>query len=505
MQNLPIVTALPTSSTQAPASTDNNSNVQAAEPFGNVLARQVSNSDTPQDSKKTDGKRSTSSAANDASTSTDNTQPAQAPTQDVAALSGSMLAVLMPVPVVLAGSAPTTKDTASQSVSTSSEGSNLPSDMLAMMIPATSGANLTATNGKGVKGSVIGGESNLSKTMATTSFGTTLQSAENKTVSDVSGVAGIAGVTGVAGVTGAVAATGLTGVAGVAAATGLTGVAGIAGVTGVAGVAGIAGVTGAVAATGLTGVAGVAAATGLTGVAGVAAATKVAGTTGVAGVEGEISANSVNTSKENTFTTALQTLSRDGTSSTQLDSLATKIQSQQIAPNAADGSLQNVTAPIVTNQSGAVQSAQAVINTPVTDPAWGNEFNQKITWMATQHQQTAELHLNPPNLGPLDVVLKVSGDQATALFTSPHAAVRDVVQQALPQLRDMLAGNGITLGNAMVSDQSPKDQQAWQASQQQKGTRGSGTLDATIASGSISAVTTATLAPRHQGMVDTFA
>ena len=463
MQNLPIVTALPTSSTQAPASTDNNSNVQAAEPFGNVLARQVSNSDTPQDSKKTDGKRSTSSAANDASTSTDNTQPAQAPTQDVAALSGSMLAVLMPVPVVLAGSAPTTKDTASQSVSTSSEGSSLPSDMLAMMIPATSGANLTATNGKGVKGSVIGGESNLSKTMATTSFGTTLQSAENKTVSDVSGVAGIAGVTGVAGVTGAVAATGLTGVAGVAAATGLT------------------------------------------GVAGVAAATKVAGTTGVAGVEGEISANSVNTSKENTFTTALQTLSRDGTSSTQLDSLATKIQSQQIAPNAADGSLQNVTAPIVTNQSGAVQSAQAVINTPVTDPAWGNEFNQKITWMATQHQQTAELHLNPPNLGPLDVVLKVSGDQATALFTSPHAAVRDVVQQALPQLRDMLAGNGITLGNAMVSDQSPKDQQAWQASQQQKGTRGSGTLDATIASGSISAVTTATLAPRHQGMVDTFA
>ena len=463
MQNLPIVTALPTSSTQAPASTDNNSNVQAAEPFGNVLARQVSNSDTPQDSKKTDGKRSTSSAANDASTSTDNTQPAQAPTQDVAALSGSMLAVLMPVPVVLAGSAPTTKDTASQSVSTSSEGSSLPSDMLAMMIPATSGANLTATNGKGVKGSVIGGESNLSKTMATTSFGTTLQSAENKTVSDVSGVAGIAGVTGVAGVTGAVAATGLTGVAGVAAATGLT------------------------------------------GVTGVAAATKVAGTTGVAGVEGEISANSVNTSKENTFTTALQTLSRDGTSSTQLDSLATKIQSQQIAPNAADGSLQNVTAPIVTNQSGAVQSAQAVINTPVTDPAWGNEFNQKITWMATQHQQTAELHLNPPNLGPLDVVLKVSGDQATALFTSPHAAVRDVVQQALPQLRDMLAGNGITLGNAMVSDQSPKDQQAWQASQQQKGTRGSGTLDATIASGSISAVTTATLAPRHQGMVDTFA
>jgi flagellar hook-length control protein FliK len=171
-----------------------------------------------------------------------------------------------------------------------------------------------------------------------------------------------------------------------------------------------------------------------------------------------------------------------------------------------DGSLQNATAPIVTSQSGTVQSAQAVINTPVTDQAWGNEFNQKITWMATQHQQTAELHLNPPNLGPLDVVLKVSGDQATALFTSPHAAVREIVQQALPQLRDMLAGNGITLGNATVSDQSPKDQQAWQASQQQKGNRGaSGILGATAAAGSIPSVAAASLVSRHQGMVDTFA
>jgi flagellar hook-length control protein FliK len=126
--------------------------------------------------------------------------------------------------------------------------------------------------------------------------------------------------------------------------------------------------------------------------------------------------------------------------------------------------------------------------------------------MATQHEQTAELHLNPPHLGPLDVVLKVSGDQATALFTSPHAAVRDVVEQALPQLRDMLAGNGITLGNATVSDQSPRDQQAWQANQQQKGNRGAaGAIDATVATESITSVATASLVSRHLGMVDTFA
>lgn len=202
-----------------------------------------------------------------------------------------------------------------------------------------------------------------------------------------------------------------------------------------------------------------------------------------------------NVAKDGSFSAALETLGKDG---------ATKISKQPVAPAALDSLLQSGIAPIATSSSSSAQIVQAAINTPVTHEAWGNEFNQKITWMATQHEQTAELHLNPPNLGPLDVVLKVSGDQATALFTSPHAAVRDAVEQALPRLRDMLADNGITLGNAMVSDQSPKDQQAWQASQQQKGNRGT-TIDATVAIGSIPSGATASLGRRHQGMVDTFA
>jgi flagellar hook-length control protein FliK len=103
--------------------------------------------------------------------------------------------------------------------------------------------------------------------------------------------------------------------------------------------------------------------------------------------------------------------------------------------------------------------AQVTINTPVSHEKWGDEFNQKITWLSNQKEQTAELHLNPPQLGPMDVVLKVSGDQATAFFTSPHAAVREAVEQALPRLREMLADSGIMLGNATVSDQAPRNRQ----------------------------------------------
>lgn len=160
---------------------------------------------------------------------------------------------------------------------------------------------------------------------------------------------------------------------------------------------------------------------------------------------------------------------------------------------------QNATANI------AAQTLQPITNsisTPLAHDKWGDEFSQKITWLATSNQdQSAELHLNPPQLGPLDVVIKVSGDQATALFTSPHAAVRDAIEQAMPKLRDMLADNGITLGNATVSDQAPREQN------QPNAPRSAGTTDNEIRDTSIMSNSTVRVSQisRHNGIVDTFA
>lgn len=98
------------------------------------------------------------------------------------------------------------------------------------------------------------------------------------------------------------------------------------------------------------------------------------------------------------------------------------------------------------------------IATPLGSDTWADDFSQKISWMMTSKQeQIAKLHLNPPDLGPLEIVLKISDSQATALFTSPHSAVREAVENALPKLREILADNGITLGNTTVSDQSSRD------------------------------------------------
>jgi len=150
-----------------------------------------------------------------------------------------------------------------------------------------------------------------------------------------------------------------------------------------------------------------------------------------------------------------------------------------------------------------IPASPTLISADVAQPAWGDEFSQKITWMATQHNQSAELHLNPPQLGPLDVVLKMSGDQATATFTSPHAAVRDAIEQALPKLREMMADNGIMLGNAMVSDQSAKNHQ----DNSSHTTEGRSPISATGASAEAVNLHDARVPARksHNGLVDTFA
>lgn len=154
----------------------------------------------------------------------------------------------------------------------------------------------------------------------------------------------------------------------------------------------------------------------------------------------------------------------------------------------------------------ALISDMPTIAAPLGSTGWADEFSQKISWVATQQNQVAELHLNPPNLGPLDVVLKISDNQATALFTSPHGAVREAVENALPKLREILADNGIMLGNTTVSDQSPRDRSMDGFMNQDSGTAAQHrSATAPESAGLLPAAAQTVSARRHNGMVDTFA
>lgn len=144
---------------------------------------------------------------------------------------------------------------------------------------------------------------------------------------------------------------------------------------------------------------------------------------------------------------------------------------------------------------------------PLGSDAWTGEFAQKISWMSSQQSQIAELHLNPPDLGPLEVVLKISGSQATALFTSPHGAVRDAVENSLPKLREILAENGITLGNATVSDQSTQNRGSDEGTRRSFDAAAQSTIHGEALSSQelLPTNTRDKTVLRHNGMVDIFA
>lgn len=94
-----------------------------------------------------------------------------------------------------------------------------------------------------------------------------------------------------------------------------------------------------------------------------------------------------------------------------------------------------------------------VLNTPLHKEQWAEGFGTRITWMVKNDMQGAELKINPPHLGPIQVRIQVSDDQANVSFVTQHGVVREAVEAALPKLREMLAENGLTLGSVDVSQQ----------------------------------------------------
>ena len=97
------------------------------------------------------------------------------------------------------------------------------------------------------------------------------------------------------------------------------------------------------------------------------------------------------------------------------------------------------------------------VETPVGSRNWDSNVGEKVVWMVGHQEQRAELVLNPPELGKVEVSVSVSGDQASAQFVSANPAVRDALEAAIPRLREMLADAGLNLGQAQVGSDSAQN------------------------------------------------
>jgi flagellar hook-length control protein FliK len=137
---------------------------------------------------------------------------------------------------------------------------------------------------------------------------------------------------------------------------------------------------------------------------------------------------------------------------------------------------------------------------------WDQALGQRVVWMVSGGEQSASLSLNPPDLGPLQVVLNVSQGHATANFTAAQPEVRQALEAAMPRLRDMLENAGISLGQTNVSAGTPQQQQGGfgRPSASLHGA-GQSRPDTDTRTGGVMPATGLVRRTGRDGMVDTFA
>lgn len=150
-----------------------------------------------------------------------------------------------------------------------------------------------------------------------------------------------------------------------------------------------------------------------------------------------------------------------------------------------------------------LQSVQA-LEKPLHDRSWATDLGQKLLWFVSNDKQGAQLTLNPPQLGSIEITIHMDKNGANAHFASPNPDVRGAIETAVPRLREMFAGAGIDLGQVSVGGESFRQHSD---GQQDTSQRPRILADkAILGGGSAGGMPGATAITRHgSSLVDTFA
>ncbi len=136
--------------------------------------------------------------------------------------------------------------------------------------------------------------------------------------------------------------------------------------------------------------------------------------------------------------------------------------------------------------------------------AWQHQLGEKILWLVGQKLHEARIHLNPADLGPIDIQIQIHKDQAQIQMHATQALTRDMLDAAAWRLRETLAGQGLNLSGFDVSDQP-----AWQQSEREPGQpSGGGGADTDLALETVEDLTERPVMMRVTdipGLVDTYA
>ncbi|WP_122588132.1 flagellar hook-length control protein FliK [Pseudomonas viridiflava] len=152
---------------------------------------------------------------------------------------------------------------------------------------------------------------------------------------------------------------------------------------------------------------------------------------------------------------------------TRVDNFADRLAALSQAAQPARVAATPTAAPLMSQPLGMHQSG------------WTEGVVDRVMYLSSQNLKSAEIKLEPAELGRLDIRVNMAPDQQTQVtFMSAHVGVREALESQMSRLRDSFSQQGLGQVDVNVSDQSQQQaqQQAQeQASRAQRGGRSGGT------------------------------
>lgn len=94
------------------------------------------------------------------------------------------------------------------------------------------------------------------------------------------------------------------------------------------------------------------------------------------------------------------------------------------------------------------------VDTQIGRPQWAEAFNSRVLLLSQDQIPSAQIKLNPAELGPVEIRLSMNKDQTHIHFIAQHSEVRDAIEEAFPRLRELMGQSGVNLGDVNVSQHS---------------------------------------------------
>ncbi len=130
---------------------------------------------------------------------------------------------------------------------------------------------------------------------------------------------------------------------------------------------------------------------------------------------------------------------------------------------------------VAAQQQARVDAAQqAQLPLQLTKEMANDQVAEKVQMMMSKNLKNLDIRLDPPELGRMQIRMTMNNDIANVHFTVANSQARDLIEQTLPRLREMLAQQGMQLADSSVQQQSGGQQQRQYAASEQQGQGTSG-------------------------------